>query len=301
MKNIYFTILLVLVIFLNFSSYAFIYDIPKKNNHLIGKIYEVIVPHNSKLSLEFFAAKYKTGISNLIEVNPGVDLFLPKMGTSLIIPNKLLIPNTPHIGIIINSVEMRLYFYPKDKNIVVVLPIGIGEIQSKTPTNWLTKIIRKKENPFWIPTKKMHKEYNLKNINLPKIFPPGKDNPMGMYAMYIGELYAIHGTNVNFGIGLRVSHGCIRLRNDDIKWLFDQVPVGTKVQFINQEVKASIEADGSIYLESHKPLSNLYNNNNFTIKLTPYVINILKNKSVDKKKVNTVLRESLGIPIKINN
>ena len=51
---------------------------------------------------------------------------------------------------------------------------------------------------------------------------------MGLYAIYIGRLYAIHGTNANFGIGLRVSQGCIRLRNDDIKYLFDTVPVGSR-------------------------------------------------------------------------
>ncbi len=56
---------------------------------------------------------------------------------------------------------------------------------------------------------------------------------MGLYALYIGRLYAIHGTNANFGIGLRVSHGCVRLRNDDIKFLFENVPVGTRVQLLS--------------------------------------------------------------------
>ncbi len=71
---------------------------------------------------------------------------------------------------------------------------------------------------------------------------------MGLYAIYIGRLYAIHGTNANFGIGLRVSRGCIRLRNDDIKFLFDNVPVGTRVQLIDQPVKYSVEPDGSHWL-----------------------------------------------------
>lgn len=78
---------------------------------------------------------------------------------------------------------------------------------------------------------------------------------MGLYAIYIGRLYAIHGTNANFGIGLRVSQGCIRLRNDDIKFLFDNVPVGTRVQLIDQPVKYSVEPDGSHWLEVHEPLS----------------------------------------------
>ncbi len=73
---------------------------------------------------------------------------------------------------------------------------------------------------------------------LPAVVPAGPDNPMGLYALYIGRLYAIHGTNANFGIGLRVSHGCVRLRNEDIKFLFEKVPVGTRVQFIDEPVKA---------------------------------------------------------------
>ncbi|MCP6490652.1 L,D-transpeptidase family protein, partial [Klebsiella pneumoniae] len=90
---------------------------------------------------------------------------------------------------------------------------------------------------------------------LPAVVPAGPDNPMGLYALYIGRLYAIHGTNANFGIGLRVSHGCVRLRNEDIKFLFEKVPVGTRVQFIDEPVKATTEPDGSRYIEVHNPLS----------------------------------------------
>ncbi|SPX11071.1 L,D-transpeptidase [Escherichia coli] len=57
--------------------------------------------------------------------------------------------------------------------------------------------------------------------------------------------------NANFGIGLRVSHGCVRLRNEDIKFLFEKVPVGTRVQFIDEPVKATTEPDGSRYIEVH--------------------------------------------------
>ncbi len=102
---------------------------------------------------------------------------------------------------------------------------------------------------------KMHAEYRAAGEPLPAVVPAGPDNPMGLYALYIGRLYAIHGTNANFGIGLRVSHGCVRLRNDDIKFLFENVPVGTRVQFIDEPVKATTEPDGSRYIEVHNPLS----------------------------------------------
>ncbi len=55
--------------------------------------------------------------------------------------------------------------------------------------------------------------------------------------------------------GCASAEGCIRLRNDDIKFLFDNVPVGTRVQLIDQPVKYSVEPDGSHWLEVHEPLS----------------------------------------------
>lgn len=97
---------------------------------------------------------------------------------------------------------------------------------------WVTKVERKKAGPTWTPTAKMRAEYAAEGEYLPAVVPAGPDNPMGLYAMYVGKLYAIHGTNADFGIGLRVSHGCVRLRNEDNETLFHKVPVGTRVEFI---------------------------------------------------------------------
>lgn len=85
------------------------------------------------------------GLSNMLEANPGVDTFLPKGGTVLNIPQQLILPDTVHEGIVINSAEMRLYYYPKGTNTVIVLPIGIGQLGKDTPINWTTKVERKKQ------------------------------------------------------------------------------------------------------------------------------------------------------------
>lgn len=204
-------------------------------------------------TLEYVAAHYQLGLSNLIEANPGVDPIVPLNKTNLIIPTRSLLPDTVHEGIIINSPEMRLYYYHDGQ--VDVLPIGIGQLGTDTPLNWVTKVERKRANPTWTPTAKMHAEYRARGEFLPKVWPAGPDNPMGLFALYIGRLYAIHGTNADFGIGLRVSHGCVRLRNEDIKYLFNQVPIGTRVQFINEPIKTAEDADGNLYIEVHQPLS----------------------------------------------
>ena len=184
----------------------------------------------------------------MLEANPGVDVYLPRSGSTLTIPQQLILPDTVREGIVINVAEMRLYYYPPQGNSVEVLPIGIGQAGRETPRNWVTAVERKQEGPTWGPTANTRREYAKEGKTLPAMVPPGPDNPMGLYAIYIGRLYAIHGTNANFGIGLRVSQGCIRLRNDDIKFLFDNVPVGTRVQLIDQPVKYSVEPDGSHWL-----------------------------------------------------
>lgn len=286
------------------QALAVVYPLPPANSRLTGENLEITIPQDSKLPLEAFAAQYQMGLSNMLEANPGVDVYLPQAGSKLIIPHQLILPDAPREGIVINSAEMRLYYYPKGTKTVVVLPIGIGELGKDTPVNWTTTVQRKKAGPTWTPTKKMHEEYAERGETLPEVFPAGPDNPMGLYALYIGRLYAIHGTNANFGIGLRVSHGCVRLRADDIKWLFDNVPVGTRVQFIDQPVKATVEPDGSRYVEIHNPLSTteeqFKSRAPVPITLTPAVSKIVSDASVNQAIIDQAMRARSGMPVKIN-
>ena len=183
----------------------------------MGAPITVTVPEGNTLPLEAFAAQHGQGLSNMLEANPGVDPFLPRAGTALVVPQQLILPPTVREGIVVNVAEMRLYYYPPGSNTVEVLPIGIGQAGRETPRNWVTAVERKQEGPTWSPTPNTRRTYAKEGKTLPAFVPAGPDNPMGLYALYIGRLYAIHGTNSNFGIGLRVSQGCIRLRNNDIK------------------------------------------------------------------------------------
>lgn len=283
---------------------AVVYPLPAKDSRLVGENIQIQIPADSKLPLESFAAQYQMGLSNMLEANPGVDPFLPTPGSMLTIPQRLILPDAPRQGIIINSAEMRLYYYPKGSNTVVVLPIGIGQLGKDTPLDWVTSVHRKKDGPTWTPTAKMREEYAADGEILPAVFPAGPDNPMGLYALYVGRLYAIHGTNANFGVGLRVSHGCVRLRDDDIKYLFESVPVGTRVQFINEPVKVSVEPDGSRYLEVHNPLSaneeELKSKEPVPITLTPAVGKVLMDASVNQQHVDAAIKARSGMPVKIN-
>lgn len=241
----------------------------------------------------------------MLEANPDVDVFLPKSGTTLVVPQQIILPATVRQGIVVNVAEMRLYYYPNGSNTVEVFPIGIGQAGRETPRNWVTRVERKQEAPSWTPTANTRREYASRGESLPAFVPAGPDNPMGLYAIYIGKLYAIHGTNANFGIGLRVSQGCIRLRNDDIEHLFQNVPVGTRVQIIDQPVKTTTEPDGSRWIEVHEPLSRnraeYESDRKVPLPITPVMRSFMSGEGVDVHRVSEALERRSGMPVNISH
>ena len=293
-----------LMLLASHGALAVSYPLPPEGSRLVGSAFTIAVPENNTQPLESFAAQYGQGLSNMLEANPGVDVYLPRSGSTLTIPQQLILPDTVREGIVINVAEMRLYYYPPLGNSVEVLPIGIGQAGRETPRNWVTAVERKQEGPTWVPTANTRREYAKEGKTLPAMVPPGPDNPMGLYAIYIGRLYAIHGTNANFGIGLRVSHGCVRLRNDDIKFLFENVPVGTRVQFIDEPVKATTEPDGSRYIEVHNPLSTteaqFQGGEIVPITLTQPVQAVTSQSDVDQNVVEQAIQNRSGMPVRLN-
>ena len=280
------------------SVQAVSYPLPPAGSRLVGSTQVITVPDHNTLPLEAFAAQHGQGLSNMLEANPGVDPFLPQSGTRLVVPQQLILPDTVRKGIVVNVAEMRLYYYPPGSNTVEVFPIGIGQAGRETPRNWVTAIERKQEGPTWSPTPNTRREYAKEGKTLPAFVPAGPDNPMGLYALYIGRLYAIHGTNSNFGIGLRVSQGCIRLRNNDIKYLFDNVSPGTRVQLIDQPVKVTTEPDGSRWVEVHEPLSRnraeFESTNKVPLPITPALRAQLINEGAGAE-----LERRSGMPVKL--
>lgn len=290
---------------LTHSAWAVTYPLPPEGSRLVGEPLTITVEQGNTHPLEYYAAQYGQGLSNILEANPGVDPFLPAGGTTLIIPQQIILPDTVREGIVVNVAEMRLYYYPPGENTVEVLPIGIGQAGRETPRNWVTKIERKKEGPTWTPTPNTRKEYAREGRYLPAFVPAGVDNPMGLYAIYIGKLYAIHGTNANFGIGLRVSQGCIRLRNDDIEWLFNRVKEGERVQIIDQPVKIAQEPDGARWIEVHEPLSRnraeFESNKKVPLPMMQTLQKMANEANIDSETFNETLTRRSGMPVRVDN
>lgn len=192
------------------------------------------------------ARDYKLGYVEMRAANPEVDPWIPGAGRKLILPARHILPDAPRKGIVINLPEMRLYAYVNGDEAPTTYPIGIGREGLDTPLG-KTKIVRKVEGPTWRPTPRMRAE----KPELPEVVEPGPENPMGTHALYLGwPQYAIHGTNRPFGIGRRISSGCIRLYPEDTIALYNMIPVGTQVTVVNQPLKLAW-IDDELYLEAH--------------------------------------------------
>jgi len=191
------------------------WPLPPAGSKVVGENRFHVVENNGG-SLEAIAKKYNVGFLALLQANPGVDPYVPRAGSVLTIPLQTILPDAPREGIVINLAELRLYYYPPGKNVVTVYPIGIGQLGGDTLTpTMITTVSDKRANPTWTPTANIRARYKAQGIDLPTVVPAGPDNPMGHHAIRLaayGGVYLLHGTNADFGIGMRVSSGCIRLR-----------------------------------------------------------------------------------------
>lgn len=200
-------------------------------------------------SLVELARQYDVGYNEITAANPKVDPFIPNTGTSITIPRLWILPDVPvRRGIVINLAEMRLYYFSsRDSKLVETFPIGIGDEGWDTPTG-MYRIIEKTVNPAWHVPRSIRRQ----NPELPKIVPPGGDNPLGSHALRLSRGgILIHGTNRPFGIGRRVSHGCIHLYPEDIATLFSKVVLGTGVTIVHQPVKVAAINDW-VVVEIHE-------------------------------------------------
>lgn len=200
------------------------------------------------------ARRFYIGQNEILLANPTVDRWLPKEGTQVKIPNSRILPNAPRKGIVINLPEYRMYYYPpNDKNRVVTYPISIGRLDWKTPLG-KTRIATKTRNPTWTPPESIKREHAQRGDILPNVVPAGPDNPLGLYAMRLAiPGYLIHSTNKPFGVGMSVTHGCIRMLPENIEQLFPKVPVGTDVYIVNQPIKVGWFED-SLYIQVYPNL-----------------------------------------------
>ncbi|UJP04129.1 MAG: L,D-transpeptidase family protein [Nitrosomonas sp.] len=216
------------------ASHEFSFD-PARDD-VVGSVQVIIAGKDDTLS--DIARRFNLGYEEIVSANPGVDPWLPKAGTRIVIPTQFVLPDAPRQGVVINLAAMRLFYFPKTKpgkpQKVITHPVGIGRVEWKTPEG-MTRVASKTANPSWIPTPSIRREHAKNGDPLPAVVPPGPDNPMGTHVLKLDwPNYAIHGTDKPPSIGLRGSHGCLRMYPEDIVCIYHDVPVGTPVRVVNQ-------------------------------------------------------------------
>lgn len=266
--------ILLLSLLLPTTLLAATYNLSSEYFDVIGAPRTVVAKHED--TLVEIARQAGIGLEQMERTNPGVDMWLPGAGTKVTIPSQYVLPNAPREGLVLNLPEMRMYYFPPRRAgqpaQVQTFPIGIGRETWETPLG-KTRITSKVKDPVWRPPESIRKEHAAKGDPLPMIVPAGPDNPLGRYAMGLGiPGYLIHSTNKPIGVGMRVSHGCIRMLPEDIERLFPQLPVGTPVNIINQPVKVGWYG-GKLYMEVHPPLPEYPNDRGAMVEAAMLALN----------------------------
>ncbi len=287
------------------SAWADRYLLAPESGDLIGEGQSTEARHED--TLIDIAREHGLGYEEIINANPGVDPWLPGAGVTIELAKHRVLPMAKREGIVINLPEHRLYYFPRTKAgetpEVWSYPVSIGKMDWHTPLG-ATQIVQKVKNPNWYPPQSVRDEHAAKGDILPTVVPAGPDNPLGLFAMRLGipgGAYLIHGTNRPAGVGMQVTHGCMRLYPEDIEELFGMVAVNTKVTIVNQPFKLGWQ-DGRLWVEVHPTLKEDVVEPPTQTDLTRLVVEATRQNMVpvDWAAVQRAFDEARGVPVVVS-
>lgn len=276
----------------------------RKDDLVLGGLQRIKARQEDTLS--DLARLFDLGYEEITRANPGVDPWLPGNDTEVLLPTQFVLPEAEHKGLVLNMAGMRLYYFPpagKDgARTVYTHPIGIGRVGWSTPLG-TTRVTAKVTDPSWYVPESIREEHAAEGDPLPKIVPPGPDNPLGRHVLRLAlPSYLIHGTNKPWGVGMRVSHGCIRLYPEDIEALFAMVPKETMVQIVDQPYLAGWH-DGRLLFAAYHPLEEKGGDWLMALELLDERMKAAPEGAseapIDWGRVARITREGMGIPFPV--
>ncbi len=287
-----------------FSAQATTFPLPAEGVDLVGS--KIAVKSLAQETLLDIARQFDLGQEEILLANPDVDRWMPGEGTDVTLPGMFILPRAARKGIVLNLPEMRLYYYHKSeqdkKPMVASYPVSVGRMDWTTPLGkgW---IVKKDKDPVWRPPESLKLEAIADGEDpLPDVVLPGPDNPLGSYALRLSiPGYLIHSTNKPFGVGMRVTHGCVRMYPEDIEELFSIIPVQTMVQIVNQPIKLGWQ-NNTLFMEVH-PLMDEDQEKNTNLICMAYemILTEIENMDaiLDVKTIKKALQEQNGMPVPI--
>ncbi len=284
------------------------FDLDPAGADVVGYVQKTVVGKDD--TLPDIARRFDVGYEELLLANPGVDPWLPGVDREVVVPTQYILPSAIHEGVVVNVAAMRIFYFPPHKKgepqRVFTHPIGIGKVGWKTPEG-TTKIVSRQKDPVWVVPTSVRKEHAENGDVLPDKVPAGPDNPLGQYEFRLGwPSYLIHGTNKPYGVGMRSSHGCMRLYPEDIAVFFDMIPIGTKVTVVNQPYLFGWR-DGTLYLQAYAVMeddSRDWNKNRKNLlarMLNPKLRQkiMVHDKEIDWQRVADLARAPRALPVAI--
>jgi len=276
---------------------------------VVGYVQKTVVGKED--TLPDIARRFDVGYEEILLANPGVDPWLPGAGREVVVPTAFILPAAPHEGVVVDIAAMRIFYYPPHKKneqqIVYTHPIGIGRVGWRTPEG-TTKIVSRTKDPVWVVPKSVRNEHAENGDVLPATVPAGPDNPLGQYMFRLSwPSYLIHGTNKPYGVGMRSSHGCMRLYPEDIAVFFDLIPIGTKVTVVNQPYLFGWR-DGTLYFQAYAVMeddSRDWNKNRQ--RLLSHLLNpkvrkeiSLQDDAIDWQRVGDLAHSPRAVPVPVS-
>jgi len=271
------------------------------DDSVVGRLAQVPVREGD--TLLDIARHFGLGYQHIADANPDLDPWIPQAGERVLLPLQFILPEAPRVGVVVNLAAMRLFYFAdgkgQQKPALSTWPIGIGREGRATPLGAMS-VARKTEHPAWYVPESIRRAHEEQGDPLPAVVPPGPDNPLGDYALYLSKpSYLIHGTNKPFSIGLRASNGCVRLYPEDIARAFKEIPVKTPVVVVNQPYLLGW-LGGVLYLEAHAPFEEIdvkQAKANLLAKLRQ--IDKKRPKQLDWPKIEATLKQARGIPVPV--
>jgi L,D-transpeptidase ErfK/SrfK len=307
------------------------YPVPVGRDDLIGSLQTYTIRKGD--TLLDVARWYGLSPTEVSNANHHMDWWSPPVGKLIVIPTEHILPAAPHLGIVMNIPEMRLYyFYPTPvgrprrnrkarfthtayagahhskahgktnahtgggvhPTVVYTFPVGLGRYDWRTPTGAWT-IRDKTHNPTWVVPDDIYQEHLERDGEAEHVVEGGDpDNPLGHYRLALTlPMYALHGTNVPWGVGMEVSHGCVRLYPEDIDRLYHRTSVGTPGRFVYEPIKYGWRG-GMLYVEVHEDLYGMYPG------LWRHALKVAKSQgllpNIDTLKLESAVEEKTGVP-----
>lgn len=252
-------------------------------------------------TLELIASKLGVEKKVLIEENNLDPKARLTPGMMLKINTKKIVPKFMENGIIINIPDRMLYFF-KDGTLDGAFPVSLGmpgkrqelgNIEWKTPEGKF-KVLGKSKDPVWYVPKSVQLEMELLNKTVVEKVPPGKDNPLGRYAIRTSlSGFLIHETIWPTSIYRYRSHGCARVLPQHMEILFSKVKKDMEGEIIYKPVKVALIDNSRVFLEVHRDIYKKFNNLEEEVKREAELAGL--SNVINWEKAKKVIQEKKGV------